>query len=131
MKSNGLPDYSNHPAVIFGKWLKDKRIDKGQFVCRTMANFIGMDIRKYSEVERGIGDWLDDKYIDRIVFALDLNNQDRVEFNRLVDEMKESTVLQMTDLYTRDQMRPAFPPTKNWTIEKEEALLDMVFKPLE
>ncbi len=124
--------FHNHPAVVFGKWLKEKRCEK-DFTLSRFATAIGMNVSKYSQVEMGIGDWLE-KQLEcwqAIPKVLNLTQNECDEGIYLYLLIGNSQILQMTDLFTRDEMRPAFPPEKNWTKEKEEQLLDAVFKPLE
>ncbi len=126
-----LPDYSNHPAVVLGKMIKEKRRALG-FTLGKFASFIGVDVCQYCEVEMGLGDWIGYTVPLQILKTnLFLTPDENETFDRLYYDYCESDVLEMKDLFTRDQMRPAFPPTRDWTREKEEQLLDAVFKPLE
>ncbi len=123
-------DHSNHPAVIFGKWLKEKRRAKN-FVMISFANLIKANSSKYSQIEMGLGDWIDDHFLNVISTALEFTDKEISEMNIMYQDYIESQILQMEDLFTRDEMRPAFPPCKGWTLEREEKLLDAVFKPLD
>ncbi len=122
--------FHNHPAVVLGRWLKEKRREKN-WLSPQLTSFIDFNLSKYSQIELGIGDWVDEHFLEAFALALELSNEDKELMNQMYIEYVESDILQMTDLFTRDEMRPAFPPTRNWTLEKEEALLDAVFKPLE
>lgn len=125
MKNKELKDQSNHPAVILGQWLKNKRMEGG-FVKRQFAQDIGMSVSRYTELELGIGNWITDDLRTSIWNVLKLNNNEKMEFIHMIEDTKGSKILKMSDIFTREQLTPAF---LKLTRKQTNELLDAVFSP--
>lgn len=126
---------SQHPAVQFGAWLKNKRRASG-VVARTFAGRIDLSPAEYAEVECGIGigKWIKDKQQRLIALMLRFNGDEEAELNYKLSLARGKDSLAFEDVFTREQLDPVRCSTDgNEQIDgaKRKAILDAVFKPLE
>jgi hypothetical protein len=126
---------SEHPAVLFGQWLRNKRRD-ADAVAREFAGRVDLSPAEYAEVELGIdvGRWITPKQQNLICIMLNLDETGEAELNYKLDQARSASRIQFGDVFTRDQLTPVRCSTLyNEQIDekKREEILDAVFKPLE
>lgn len=122
-----------HPAKEFGKWLKAKR-KHAKIVSRVFAGQISLSPAQYCEVEAGIVHWLKRPHEKLICDVLALDIRDTGMFERLLENARQASPLEFSDVFTREQLEPmraSSPFGKQLTEAKKNAILDAVFTPLQ
>ena len=122
----------DHPAVLFGRWLSDKRRSSG-VVARVFAGRIGLSPAEYAEVESGILHWLKEKQELKIPIMLDFDESTTADFNYKLRIAREAKELDFADVYTREELAPARCCSINGEQISEKtrnAIIDAVFTPL-
>jgi transcriptional regulator with XRE-family HTH domain len=125
---------SEHPAVLFGAWLKGKRRESG-IVARVFAGRINLSPAEYAEVESGVGirRWIGEKQVNLIPLMLGFNEDEEAEFNSKLFLAKEEYELQFADVYSKEELAPARCSTvggKQIDANMREAIVKAVFTPL-
>lgn len=128
---------TQHPAVLFGAWLKGKRRNSG-IVAREFAGMIDLSPAEYAEVECGIGipRWIKSKQERLIAILLRCDDAagTEAEYMGKLNKAREVKGLEFGDVFSRDQLQPVRCSTnKDEQIDAKtrEAILDAVFKRLE
>jgi hypothetical protein len=123
---------ANHPAVKFGAWLKAKRQAKG-IIVRVFAGQVWLSPSKYAEVELGVTKWIGEQQGKIIPILLELEEAERKLFDELLHAAKEAVALTFKDIFKPEDLKPvraAHSLGKQITLVEEEALLEIVFRPL-
>jgi hypothetical protein len=126
------PDVLNHPAVQFGRWLRNVRRER-RVVARVFAGRVELSPAKYAEVESGIIEWIGGKQESHIPVMLDFNPNQESQFREMLATARELPPLTFSDVYSREEMAPARCCTadgRQIDAATKEAILDAVFKPL-
>ena len=121
-----------HPAKVFGSWLKTRRLARG-IIARVFAGQIWLSPSKYAEVELGVVKWVGENQKLIIPMLLKLTGADLDKFHKLLAAAKSVAVLTFDSIFKRDDLKPvraAHCQVKQFTLDEENALLDIVFKPL-
>ena len=124
-----------HPAVLFGQWLRNKRRDAGA-VAREFAGRVDLSPAEYTEVELGIdvGRWITSKQENLISIMLNLDENGEAELNYKLHQAREASRIEFKDVFTREQLTPVRCSTicnEQIDEKKRNDILDAVFKPLE
>jgi hypothetical protein len=126
------PAMSDHPAVQFGVWMREKRRASG-VVARVFAGRIGLSPAEYAELESGVISWLGEKQENLIPMMLRFREDEVAEFNRQLYLAREAGSLTFGEIFSREQLAP----TRCCTVggaqidaTKREAILNAVFTPL-
>ena len=125
-------ELEQHPAIQFGKWLKNKRRESG-VVSRIFAVRIGLSPAEYCEVESGIVRWIQSKQENLISIMLKTDADGEAEFHHKLYLAKEANALEFADVYSREELAPARCCTvnsKQIDAATREAILKAVFTPL-
>lgn len=121
-----------HPGRLFGAWLKAKRQAKG-IIARVFAGQIWLSPSKYAEVEVGVANWIGEKQERIIPILLELAEAEAKKFQQLLAAARSAAVLKFTDVFKKDDLKPvraAHAQGKQISLEEENALLEIVFRPL-
>jgi len=121
-----------HAAKAFGLWLKAKRQARG-IVARIFAGQVWLSPAKYAEVEIGVVKWIGENQKAIIPILLKLTGAELVKFQKLLAAAKSAAALTFETIFDRDDLKPvraAHCQVKQFTLDEENALLDLVFKPL-
>ncbi len=125
-------ELSQHAAVQFGAWLKEKRRESG-VVARVFAGRIELSPAEYAEVEAGIVSWLGKKQESLIPIMLKLDYATESEFNHKLYLAREEKLLEFKDVFSREQLAPARCSThgdQQIDDKTREDILNAVFTPL-
>jgi hypothetical protein len=123
---------TQHPAKAFGAWLKAKRQAKG-IIARIFAGQIWLSPSKYAEVEIGVVKWVGENQEVIIPRLLDLAGAELKKFNDLLQAAKNAAALTFETIFKKVDLRPvraAHCQVKQFTLDEEDALLEIVFTPL-
>jgi hypothetical protein len=121
-----------HPAQVFGSWLKARRLTRG-IIARIFAGQIWLSPSKYAEVELGVVKWVGENQKAIIPMLLKLTHVELAKFHKLLAAAKSAAALTFENIFKRDDLKPvraAHCQLKQFTLEEESALLDLVFRPL-
>jgi transcriptional regulator with XRE-family HTH domain len=121
-----------HPAVKFGKWLKNARQSKG-IVKRIFAAEIYLTPSKYSEVEAGVVRWVHELQEQAIEKTLELVETEIGDFKKLLQKAREAIALTFSHLFTRQQLEPMRLRSDNHrqpTKSDKDIILNAVFTPI-
>ena len=102
------PGIENHPAIRMGEFLKNQRIGAG-LTLREASVKIGVPASKLAELERGIGDHLNDVVYDGILDYYGIDNELYI-LEALNEEVVKSPILAISDIYYEEELLPAFIP---------------------
>ena len=130
LKPQKKKNMNNHPAKKLGAWLQAKRKAAG-FVVSEIAGLLRLGPAKYTEIECGIGKWLNSDKIKHLAGLLSLNEVEIKTFDSLFHSCEKSTPLTFANVYSRDQLKPVRLRhfNKKKITESERAkILDAVFK---
>lgn len=120
----------NHPAKKLGAWLQAKRKAAG-FVVSEIAGLLRLGPAKYTEIECGIGDWLNGDKIKQVSGLLLLDDVERKTLDALFAAYEKATKLKFADVFSRDQLEPVrlrhFKKKKITAAERTD-ILNAVFK---
>lgn len=126
-------ELTNHPAVAFGRWLRERRMEKG-ITASVFAGRIGLSPAKYAEVEVGVVSWIGDKQETYIPLLLATDGNFASDFSNKLFKAREVQPLRFQDIFTRDQLAPARCCTvsgKQITEAQKNEILNAVFTPLD
>lgn len=120
-----------HPAKIFGRWLKAKR-QEARLVARVFAGRIGLYPSEYAEVEAGVVSWFSREQEAAAIEALSLSQDESEEFLALLAAARAADALQFEQVFTREQLTPARTRSNGGQLTEstQAAILDAVFSPL-
>ncbi len=121
-----------HPAQAFGLWLKAKRQAKG-IIARIFAGQIWLSPSKYAEVESGVVKWVGSKQEAVIPILLDLAEAELKKFEKLLKAAKDAAALTFASIFNKTDLKPvraAHSQGKQFSLDEENALLEIVFQPL-
>ena len=124
--------HTQHPAKAFGAWLKSRRQAKG-IIARIFAGQIWLSPSKYAEVEIGVVKWVGKNQEAIIPMLLNLAGAELKKFNELLQAAKSAAALTFETIFKKVDLRPvraAHCQVKQFTLDEENALLEIVFTPL-
>jgi len=81
--------------VTFGAYLKSKRNDRGITV-RAMAELVGVAVGYYCDIESGRRSPIDLDFLDKIITALHLSDEDRETFYDLAGKARSAAPPDLT-----------------------------------
>lgn len=121
----------DHPAKIFGSWLKARRQER-RIVSRVFAGRIGIYPAEYAEVEAGIVDWLKSDHEAHIREVLAFSEEESRSFQELLAQARAASPLTFSDVFTREQLAPVRTRNNGEQLNEasQAAILDAVFSPL-
>jgi len=117
--------FKNHPAVKLGEFIKNQRIGAGL----TLSSFCKLaKVRPsiMSELERGIGDHLTVRLYDEIQQHCHVDCE-TWKFEKLVMAAQKSSILEISDIYKKSDLLPAFP-RKGFDYKKFDKFLNKMLK---
>lgn len=123
---------TRHPAKAFGAWLKAKRQAKG-IIARIFAGQVWLTPSKYAEVEVGVVKWVGINQEANISRLLELVETELATFTQLLSKARTASALTFESIFSKDDLKPvraAHSLGKQISLAEENALLEIVFKPL-
>lgn len=117
----------SHPAVVLGRFIKNKRIDNAALTGREFAMKMGIMPSDASNLEFGIGDNWHIISDNKLIEILKLKDDDLVKFYELRKNVGDRLSrmgcgLTLSDVFDREELRPIFLP-----LDKQELILNHLF----
>lgn len=108
----------NHPAIKLGQFIKDHRI-KRELTLRDASKALNCNVSDLSNVERGVGDHINESLFYSLISLYEIKETEL--FKHLYLTFKSSSVLKISDIFSREEVLPAF---KILSPEQTQAFLE-------
>lgn len=121
----------NHPAILIGKMIKDRRVSIGEVSRRFWVNMIGVQPSVGTEIEHGINLNIHISFVTlcRIIAHCGFNDEQAFLLWSLTKSAKEQPNLKMKDIFTREELMPIFLPPDKANRVVDEIMRDRVEEP--